>query len=147
MNAFRFPLQKALDLRRTQLEQEQAKFKQQAEAVAAIERKRAETQASGARAENEVRQWQPVMEGDLRALNHFRLRVKVDEARIAQECVEAARELAVRQEAMLEARRRAKLLERLRERRLEEWEAARNRELEELASESFLAQWNRRAAH
>jgi hypothetical protein len=81
---------------------------------------------------------------DLAALDHFRLRVKNDEARIAAQRVEAAREAAARQEAMLTARRRSRLLDRLRERRLEDWEAARDRELDEIASESFLAQWNRR---
>jgi hypothetical protein len=42
---------------------------------------------------------------------------------------------------MLEARRRCRLLERLKERRLAEWTSARDRELEEVASESFLARW------
>jgi hypothetical protein len=46
----------------------------------------------------------------------------------------------------LEARRRCRLLERLRERRWTEWQLARDRELEELASDSYLAQWNRRQA-
>jgi len=145
MNAFRFPLQKALDLRRMQLDQEQAKFKQEAETVAALDRQRAESEASGIRAEIDVRQWGLVDGSDLRALDRFRLRVKADGGRIAQQRVAAARALEAQQEAMLQARRRAKLLERLRERRLAEWERAHNRELEELASESFLAQWNRRA--
>jgi hypothetical protein len=47
---------------------------------------------------------------------------------------------------MLEARRRSRLLDRLRERRLEEWEATRDKELDEIASESYLAQWNRQAS-
>jgi hypothetical protein len=42
---------------------------------------------------------------------------------------------------MLEARRRFRLLERLKERRHEDWRLARDRELEELASESYLARW------
>ena len=47
---------------------------------------------------------------------------------------------------MLEARRRCRLLERLKERRLAEWTTARDRELDELASESYLAKWNRQQA-
>jgi hypothetical protein len=42
---------------------------------------------------------------------------------------------------MLEARRRCRLLERLRERRWDEWKAAADRELEETAAESYLARW------
>ena len=46
---------------------------------------------------------------------------------------------------MLEARR-YRLLERLKERRLEEWEAAFARELEDLAADSHLAALARRHA-
>jgi flagellar export protein FliJ len=146
MNAFHFPLQKALQLRQTQLELAEARYKQQVAAVGELDRLRAETEASGARAEIEVRQWSPVAGHDLAALERFRLRVKSEEVRIAEQRAEAAREVATRQEAMLQARRRCKLLERLRERRLAEWQAGRDRELEELANDSFLAQWNRRAS-
>jgi len=45
---------------------------------------------------------------------------------------------------VLEAQRRVRLLERLRERRFSEWEAELNRELEALAAESYLARWKRR---
>jgi hypothetical protein len=44
---------------------------------------------------------------------------------------------------MLEARRCCRLLERLKERRRAEWQAATDREMEELAAESFLAGWSR----
>ena len=144
MNAFRFPLQKALEYRRKHLELEEVRYKHQLAALGELDRLRAETEASGIRAEIDVRQHSSVMGRDLAALDHFRLRVKNDEARLAGQRVEAAREAEVGQAAMLEARRRAKLLERLRERRLEEWETARDRELDEVASESFLAGWNRR---
>ena len=44
---------------------------------------------------------------------------------------------------MLEARRRCRLLERLKERRLAEWTAERDQELEEMAAETYLARWSR----
>ena len=43
-----------------------------------------------------------------------------------------------------EARRRFRLLERLKQRRLEDWRLAGDKELEELASESYLARWTGR---
>jgi len=146
MTAFRFPLQKALEWRRTQLELAEARLKQQAAALGALDRMRAETEASGIRAEIEVRKWGAVAGRDLEALGRFRAWVKTEEARIAGLRATAAKEHASRQEVMLEARRRVRLLERLRERRLLEWEHARDRELDELAAESFLARWNRRAS-
>lgn len=144
MNAFRFPLQKVLEFRRKQLELAEARYKQQLAVVSELDRQRSEIEAAGASAEVEVRQWSGIAGCDLAALGRFRMRVKSEDARIAAQRVEAAKEVATRQEAMLQARRSAKLLERLRERRLEEWEVQRDRELEELASDSFLAQWNRR---
>jgi len=144
MTNFRFPLQKALEWRQTQLELAEARFQQQAAALAALDHARAEMEASGIRAEVEVRRWNPLLGSDLTALGSFRLRVQAQERKIAAQRVECAKQLESRQAAMLEARRRCRLLERLKERRLAEWTAARDRELEEVASEAFLAGWNRR---
>jgi flagellar export protein FliJ len=144
MNAFRFPLQKVLEYHRKQLELAEVRYKQQLAVVSDLDRQRSDIEAAGTTAEIEVRQWGGIAGCDLAALGRFRTRVKSEEARIGGQRAEAEKEVAVRQEAMLQARRSAKLLERLRERRLEEWEAQRDRELDELASDSFLAQWNRR---
>ena len=146
MTTFRFPLQKVLDWRRTQLELAEASFQRQIAALASIDRAYAEMEASGIRAEMEVRRWDPLAGGDLAALGRFRLLVQSREKQISLQRAECQRELAVRKSAMLEARRRCRLLERLKERRLGEWTLARDRELEEVASESFLARWARRRA-
>jgi len=146
MTTFRFPLQKVLDWRRTQLELAEASFQRQIAALASIDRAYAEMEASGIRAEMEVRRWDPLAGLDLAALGRFRLLVQSREKQISLQRAECQRELAVRKSAMLEARRRCRLLERLKERRLGEWTLARDRELEEVASESFLARWARRRA-
>ena len=145
MKTFQFPLEKALDWRRIQLELEEVRYKQQVAGLAGLDRQHAEVEASGIRAEIEVRAWRPIAAGDLTALGHFRLRVKAQESAIARRRVEAAQKLAEQQKLMLEARRRCRLLERLKERRLTEWTAARDHELEEIAAESYTARWNRRA--
>ena len=143
MKSFLFPLEKALELRRRQLELEEAKHKRQAAAVAAIDRRRAEVEASGAGAEMEVRRWRPIESGDLMALGNFRLKVKAEESALARHRLDAAQKLAEQHREMLEARRRHRLLERLKERRLEEWTKERDRELDEIAAESYLARWSR----
>jgi hypothetical protein len=74
------------------------------------------------------------------------LRVQAREAEIALERAAQVRKLAAQEAAMLEARRRCRLLERLKERRGGEWRMAENREVDELASESYIARWNRRRA-
>jgi flagellar export protein FliJ len=141
MNAFRFRLKRVLDWRRTQLELEEARYKQQAASLAELDRARAEIEAAGIRAEFQVREWNPVAGSDLEALSAFRARVKSRESHLAAERVECAKRLAEQQKVMLEARRRCKLLERLEERKLTEWRAACDREIDELAAESFLAKW------
>ena len=144
MNAFRFSLDKVLAWRRTELDLEEVKFKRQLAALADLDRERAALEAAGVRAEIDTRNFNPLAGGDLAGLANFRLHVQVAEKRIASRRVECQRQLAAQQSAMLEARRRCRLLERLKERRHAEWQAACDRELEELASESFLAQFARR---
>jgi hypothetical protein len=146
MNTFRFPLQKALEWRRTQLQLAEAQVQQQLGALARLDQARVELEAVGKRTEVEVRGFQPLAGGDLRALGSFRLLVKAQERDLAGQRVSCQKELAIRQAAMVEARRRCRLLERLKERRLAEWQSAADRELEALATDSYLAQRNRRAS-
>jgi flagellar export protein FliJ len=141
MTAFKFPLKRVLDWRRTQLELEEARYKQQAAKLAELDRTRAEIEAEGIRAEVQVREWNPIVGSDLEALSTFRVRVKSREKQTAAKRVESVHKLAEQQRVMMEARRRYELLERLEERKLAEWRAARDREMDELASESFLAKW------
>ena len=141
MTRFHFPLEKILQWRRTQLEMEEAKYRQSLEAVAAIDRAHAEVEAAAVKAEVEVRRRDAVAGCDLHALGDYRLHVRSRQGALAARRVESSRAAAAQQAAMLEARRRCRLLERLRERRLAEWKAAQDRELDALASESYLAQW------
>src|SRR2546429_7374281 len=139
MTGFQFPLQKVLDWRRTQLELEEVRFKQQVAALAELDGARARLEAAGMQAELQGRDWSEMRGGDLAALGSFRLDVKQRDNQIAARRVECQTKLEAQQGIMLEARRRSRLLERLKDRHCAEWQAARDRELEELASESFLA--------
>jgi flagellar export protein FliJ len=143
MASFHFPLQRVLDYRRTQLEVEEVKFRQSVAELAALDHARAELEAGAVRTECEVRRWDPLGGDDLAALGAYRIRVRSEERRLALKRSECARAVAAQQAAMLESRRRLRLLERLKEKRLAEWTAARDRELDEIASESYLAQWGR----
>ena len=143
MTTFQFPLQRALDWRLTQLQLAEARVEQQLAALAAIEQAYAQLDATGQRTELEVGQFARLEGGDLSALGSYRLANKVRAKELAAKRAEFQKELAARQTVMLESRRRCRLLERLKERRKGEWDTAFNRELEAVAAESFLAQWNR----
>lgn len=143
MKSFRFSLQRILELRSTQLEIERARYQQRLAAVAALDRARAEMEASGIHAEAEVRKWSPVAGRDLAALSEFRRSVRTKEKAIAARRVESSKAAAAQLSVMLEAQRRCRLLERLKERRLAEWQAAEDRDVEQIAAESYLARWTR----
>jgi hypothetical protein len=142
MTPFRFSLQRVLDWRRTQMELEEARLRQQAAAIADLDRARAELEAEGIAAEIAVREWSPLRGSELAALGSFRVGVRLKEGRIAALRAARERDLAGQRQAMLEARRRYRLLERLRDRRLEEWRAAADKELEDFAAEGYLARWS-----
>lgn len=144
MAPFKFRLERVLEWRRTQLQLEEDNFRKQHAILAGLDRQYAELEAAGTQAEQVVRAWNPVAAGDLEALGSFRLHIKAREMETAVPRNEARRRLAAQHAVMLEARRRVRLLEKLKERSLAQWRAARDKELEDMASESYLAGWARR---
>ena len=144
MKAFHFSLERALNWRRVQMEIEENQLKQRAAAVAAVDRARAELEAEGVRAELQVRAWTPLTGSDLSALAGLRLHIRSEETRLAGVRAECLRKLEAQHQVLLEARRRCRLLERLKERRFAEWRLASDKEVEQLAAESHLAGLARR---
>ena len=143
MKSFQFRLERVLELRRTQLEIEESRYQQCLAAVAALDHDRAELEASGIHAEVQVRKWNPIVGTDLAALAAFRGAIRTKEKSIAALRDEAARKAAAQMTLMMEAQRRCRLMERLKERRLVEWRSEEAKELETLSAESYLARWTR----
>jgi hypothetical protein len=141
MNAFRFRLEKVLEWRRTRLELEEANYRRHVAILAELDRQCAQLEAAAEAAERQVRAWNPVAGRELDALGTFRLHMRRRETEMAIPRTEARRRVAAQQAVMLEARRRLRLLERLKDRRLAEWTAARDKELEDAAAEGYLARW------
>lgn len=141
MKAFRFPLQKALELRARQLELEEAKLQQSVAALAAVDRERESLLEGRADAEALVRAGKAVAGEVLAALGAFRMHTETQVKRIAQKRAQQESAVEEQRKVMMEARRRLRLLEKLKERRYAEWSAAAAKELEEMASESYLARW------
>jgi hypothetical protein len=57
--------------------------------------------------------------------------------------VQSGEEILKQRARVVDANRRVKLLEKLKDRRLVEWRLAWQRETDSLASEAFLARWQR----
>ncbi len=144
MTAFRFPLAKVLEWRRAQLQAARGRFQRQAAMVAGLDAERAALEAAADRAQMEVRRAEFLRGSDLEALDGFGRHVRTRTAKIAAAREKAQSELEAGEKEMLEAQRRVRLLERLEQRRREDWRAAVDRELEEIAAESHLARLARR---
>ncbi len=138
MTQFRFRLERVLAWRRTQLELAEQRFERQNAALAEFDRARAALDAAGVRTEMAVRQWDAVTGSDLAALDAFRRDLRRRQNDLEAQRAGARREMEERRTAMMEARRRCRLLERLKERRLAEWNREADRETEQLAAELAL---------
>src|SRR5579883_1045784 len=101
MTPFRFRLEKVLQLRRKQLELEEAKYRQRIREAAELEAERSRMEAAGIGAETQVRAWSPVTGGDLSALANYRKYVAAQEQQIAVRHAEARKRVEEQQKAML----------------------------------------------
>jgi flagellar export protein FliJ len=143
MNRFHFPLEKVRDFRRRQLELEEAK----------LEALHAERQALAAESANLARETEQtrlslmvtgVAEAqDLVASDLYLRHLSAVKKRLAAKLDDWQARADRQQQAIVEARRRVRLLEKLEERKLREWRAGVDREQENLASELYLARWKR----
>ena len=143
MARFQFSLEKVLRWRSGQLSAEEAKLKalvqeqlQLQTSLAAVNGERLKL-ISGLGSIPELRG------SDLRTLTACGLRLRRKAETLGQQLLHCGRELAKQRKRYSEAKRHVRLLEELKERRLQEWKYEESAMLEELAAESFLANWNR----
>ena len=143
MKTFRFRLDRVLDLWTNQLKAEEAKLEQLWVRRKELENEIESLDASVEQARSSTQSRQFVQPSDLIALELFNRRVdrEREEAfarlRAHDEMVEKQRQ------AVVEARGKVRLLERLREKRKADWQSAADKELEELAADFAGAQWMR----
>ena len=140
MARFRFPLKTALHVRRFEAEREQARLEHlRAErdrvlarsAELGAERRSEDTSLASAGARN--------ASVALVAVDQFRQYVVESQRYLASNAQTLDARIADQAARLVEARRRVKLLERLREKKHAEWRALQDRELEQLAADSHTA--------
>jgi flagellar export protein FliJ len=143
MNAFRFRLQRVLDFRRVQFQLAESEY-HQAEArlrgiqaqYAALAAKKSETRISFTRL--------PIVSGRiLEPLTYWFQWTETEALRLAGLEKALALEVRKRREALVEAQRKVRLLEKLRENRHLDWKAGFDREIEELAADSTNSRYAR----
>ena len=127
-----------------ELELADGRFRRQLEVLAGLDRERALLAEQRSSVESEVRADPHLTGSDLAAVAAFRRYVDRRREQLAKRRTQEARKLAEVEAALLETRRRCRLLEHLEQRRREEWTLASNAEIERTASENYLAQWTQR---
>ncbi|MGD1070245.1 MAG: hypothetical protein ABSB15_08900 [Bryobacteraceae bacterium] len=143
MAPFHFPLARVLDWYRTQCRLEEERLRlcadAAAHAVTEMERHRRDSLAL----QMEVISSPRIQAAELAAVASFRHRTKQLDLRLRQKCQETGQALERQHGIALTAQRRLRLIEKLRDRRLSEYQYEAARELDALASETYLASFAR----
>lgn len=144
MKAFRFNLERVLALRETEAKAEEAKLQQLYADRARMEAERDTLIASFEGSAAAIQTQSVVNPSELTMLGAYKLRVEQEKKQLTAKLIAHEQLIAKQQKRVVEARARVRLMEKLREKRKAEWQAAADRELEELAADFSAAQWLRR---
>lgn len=143
MAKFQFSLEKVLRWRSTELTVEEAKLKALVQEQLHLQTQLAEVSAERSTLISSLGTMPDLRGDDLRTLTACGLRMRRTAENLAQQLLRCGRDLAKQRRIYSLAKRRVRLLEELKDRRMQEWKYEEAAALETLASESFLANWNR----
>ena len=143
MKRFEFSLARVLEFRRRQLELEESKIEALNAERAALDGESARLAAEEERTRGALMVTGSVEAGELVAADLYLRHLAEERKRQREKLADWSTRLRKQQDAVLEARRRLRLLEKLEEKKFREWQTEVDRELENLASELFLARWKR----
>jgi flagellar export protein FliJ len=143
MARFQFSLEKVLRWRVVELTGEEAKLKALVQEQLHLQTLLAEVSAERSNLISSLGGMPDLRGDDLRTLTACGLRLRRNAENLAQQLLRCGRDLDKQRRKYSEAKRRVRLLEELKDRRMQEWKYEEATLLEELASESFLASWNR----
>jgi hypothetical protein len=139
MKRFQFPLERVRLWRQQQAALELAKLEHLAGQLAALKEEKKRIQGERDQSEQKLLQEASVAAVELQALAAYREHVRRRTGQIEQGQRELGFRIEQQRTSVMEAKRRAELLERLKTRRLDEWQMAAQRAEETLATELFLA--------
>jgi flagellar export protein FliJ len=144
MQRFRFRLDRVLEWRRKEYRVEETRLAACVALVHATEQRIERLRAERASIERELLLRSAIPAADFLNLGRYRLRAAKEEIELAEERRRHLLATAEQRVRVQKAQQRVKLLEKMRERRLDEHTAAANHELESLAAEAYLAHWSQR---
>ncbi len=143
MKRFRFRLESVLRWRQTLASIEEDKLRKLYGGLRDLERSRSEMENLRRRLPAELAARSGLTGAELTALDSYLRRLAAVEQDLRERKARIEQEIQVQRQAVVEAHRQVRLLERLRARRLAEWEAELVRETERVAADNYLARWRR----
>jgi len=143
VKAFRFPLQRVLDWRKLQLRSEEERLGALQQKLGALFQREKALTAAQSRAEAAVLGLHAIPGSDLRALVEFRARNQGDHKALKVTRTQCESQIAEQRKRLLKARKDCRILEKLKEDRHRAWSLLGDREVEDMAAESYISNWLR----
>ena len=143
MAQFHFSLEKVLRWRSLELASEEAKLERLLREQLRLQTMRADLSAEKSKLDQSLDTLPDLRGADLRAVSAHSVSLKRQADNLLKLLAKSDRDLSEQKKVYRAAKQRFRLLEELRARKFEEWRQAQAREQETLATESFLAVWNR----
>jgi hypothetical protein len=137
--AFRFRLSRVLEWYGHQFQMEAGRLRQSAERSANAHAELARHRQSRLANETQLLRLESLGGNDLRARELYRKRSLLQESHLIRVCHDADRDLETQRAATLAAQRKVRLVEKLRDRKRDEFNYLASRDLEEVAADSWLA--------
>ncbi len=141
MKAFRFPLDRVLHWRTTQCELEEAALTRLTSQRGKLSSAVAQIAAQRTEASDAISRNPEIESGEFQTVHAFHISLDQQKSRLQARARELERQIETQVRQTAEARRKKKLLEKLRESRLTQWTSLRNAEDETAAADSWLARY------
>ncbi len=142
MKKFHFPLERVRDWRGKQVSLEEAKLERLNGEKCGVDAQLAALAQERTANETAVLRVDSIDALELRALDEYRRFARFRQATLERERAEWDRQIAEQRANIMEAQRKVRLLDKLRERKHKLWEAGFDKEIEEQGAEAFRARWS-----
>ena len=147
MKRFAFPLERIRQFRKTQIDLEYAKLQRLFEEVRVLDASVASLHSTVDEARSPIlasaTKGQALYGSDLARIDDYQLYAKQQAEILGKQKQQLLKRVEAQRERLVEARKSFSLLDKLKDRALENWQQEYNKELETLASELYLAKFNR----
>ena len=143
MKRFQFPVEKVRLWRDQQAQMEELKLQQLHAELHRFVTQQQDLQNEANCADVALKQRGPIAADELARLDDFKQYVRARSKTLDEQRRRLEAKTALQQQALLEARRKVELLNRLKKQALSKWISARDKEQEDLSSELFLAKRKR----